>query len=70
MTTNVLTVDCLNDKSAVPLDILEYEVQCQKSGDVDVHASVEYISKLGRDCCSQKSTLPHAITQRHTETHT
>jgi len=52
--TNVLTVDCVNDKASVPLDILEYEVQCLKSGDVDVHASVDYISKLGKSCPSHK----------------
>ena len=58
ISTNILTLDCIGDKASIPSDILEYEVQCQKRGEVDVHASVGYISKLGRGCGSENSTLP------------
>ena len=59
--TNILTLDCTGDKASIPSDIFAYEVKCQQRGEVDVNASVEYISKLGRGCGTENSKLPHSF---------
>ena len=58
MATNVLAMDCIDERASIPSDILEYETQCQQKGETDVHASVEFISKLGRGCSSDKGLPP------------
>ena len=59
--TNILTLDCTGDKASIPSDIFAYEVKCQQRGEVDVNASVAYISKLGRGCGTENSKLPQTF---------
>ena len=57
--TNVLTMDCIDDKASIPSDILIYEAQCQQRGEIDIDSSVQFITKLGRNCGTGKGTFCH-----------
>ena len=52
--TNVLTMDCNNIKSSIPSEIFQFEIHQQRSREVHVSSSVNFMSNLGRNCDENK----------------